>query len=187
MRVPPPPCRTLGLPCRLQEVKEETDTPLRVLESCPGPGGSGQDSREGPPKDSAQEGPELRKIWFRSSFCTPLPPIPGICSGLWLLSSAPKSIFSAAKRGLEVTASQGCAGSAPGSTNLLWLRAQHVPGWVPGRGISPPPGEIGRVLTPWRAQSGEKSDRCSDVHEIKGAHHRCPEEGPGGVAELVRG
>lgn len=55
------------------------------------------------------------------------------------------------------------------------------------QGDSPPPGEIGRVLTPWHAQSGEKSDRCSDVHEIKGAHHRCPEEGPGGVAELVRG
>lgn len=139
------PCQTLRLPCWFQEVKEETDTPSRVLGSCPGPGGSWHGLREGAPPDSAKEGLGLRKTWSRTLF----PPHPPRASWaqLWLLSSPPKSVFSAAKWGLEVTASQGCGDSAPGSTNLLWPRAQYAPGCVPGTGI-PPPGEMGRALSP---------------------------------------
>lgn len=68
------PRRTWGLPCWLQELKEETDSPSRALGPCPGPGGSWHGSREGAPSGFSKGGPGAQEDLVQNLDPPPPPP-----------------------------------------------------------------------------------------------------------------
>lgn len=74
MGVPHPAPPDLGLPCWLQELKEETDSPRGSWGLVQAQVAAGTARGKGPLLDSAKQGLGLRKTWFRTLTHPPPPP-----------------------------------------------------------------------------------------------------------------
>lgn len=129
-----------------------------------------------PPSSSgfSKGGPGAQEDLVQNLVLHPPPPNPGHLVRTLAALLTPQACFLGCKTGVRGHCLSGLCRFIP------WLdKPSLAEGSVCARlgarqgDPPPPPGEMGGALTPWHAQSGEKSDRCSDVHEIKGACHRC--------------